>query len=172
MSVAPAVPAPSVPTPAVSTPAAIAIKAVEDPTLQKDRPLRRSTKHVGEEDEILACLPVIIVNIDKVNSGQAQRQLQPEAEDCICHVLASADGQTTLYEASMARYSFIGDLWHNEQRMAPQRKASIFVFPDEEGLEMLRLGAKEGWSEDFFIDNGYGMVSPAPLSTTRWWMGS
>ena len=140
--------------------------------MQKDRPLRRSTKHVGEEDEILACLPVIIVNIDKVNSGQAQRQLQPEAEDCICHVLASADGQTTLYEASMARYSFIGDLWHNEQRMAPQRKASIFVFPDEEGLEMLRLGAKEGWSEDFFIDNGYGMVSPAPLSTTRWWTGS
>ncbi|KAI0731525.1 hypothetical protein C8Q72DRAFT_883216 [Fomitopsis betulina] len=123
MSVAPAVPAPSVPTPAVSTPAAIAIKAVEDPTLQKDRPLRRSTKHVGEEDEILACLPVIIVNIDKVNSGQAQRQLQPEAED--------SDGASA--------------------------EGSIFVFPDEEGLEMLRLGAKEGWSEDFFIDNGYGM---------------
>ncbi|KAI0726992.1 hypothetical protein C8Q72DRAFT_796238 [Fomitopsis betulina] len=128
-SVAPAVPAPSVPTPAVLTPTAIAIKAVEDPTLQKDRPLQRSTKQVGEQDEILACLPVILVNIDKI----------------------------ILYEASMAQDLFIGDLWHNGQWMAPQRKASILVFPDDEGLETLRLGAKEGWSEDVFIANGYGM---------------
>ena len=152
MSVALAVPAPSVPTP-----------------LQKDRPLRRSTKRVGEEDEILTCLPLILVNIEKVNSGQAQR---PEAEGYIRHVIASADGRIILLEASMAQDSFIGELWHKGQRMAPERKASIMVFPDEEGLETLRLGAKEGWSEDVFIAKGYGMVSPAPLSTTRWWTGS
>ncbi|EPS92555.1 hypothetical protein FOMPIDRAFT_1056759, partial [Fomitopsis schrenkii] len=164
-SVAPAVPAPSVPTPAVSTPAiptpavstpaATATKAVEDPTLQKDRPLRRSTKRVGEEDEILACLPVILVNIAKVNSGQAQRKPRPEGY--LCHVIASTDGRIILHEASMAQDSFIGDLWHKGKWMAPERKASIMVFPDDEGLEMLRLGAKEGWSEDVFIAKGYGM---------------
>ena len=109
------------------------------------------------------------MNIEKVNSGQAQR---PEAEGYIRHVIASADGWIILLEASMAQDSFIGELWHKGQWMAPERKASIMVFPDEEGLETLRLGAKEGWSEDVFIAKGYGMVSPAPLSTTRWWTGS
>ena len=136
--------------------------------MQKDRPLRRSTKRVGEEDEILTCLLLILVNIEKVNSRQAQR---PEAEGYIRHVIASADGRIVLHEAPMAQDSFIGDLWHKTKRMAPERKASIMVFPDAEGLELLRLGAKEGWSEDVFIAKGYGMVSPPPLST-RWWTGS
>ena len=136
--------------------------------MQKDRPLQRSTKQVGEEDEILTCLPLILVNIEKVNSGQAQR---PEAEQYIHHVIASADGRIILLEASMAQDSFIGKLWHKGQWMVPEQKASIMVFPDEEGLETLRLGAKEGWSEDVFIAKGYGMVSPPPLST-RWWTGS
>ena len=169
-SVAPSVPAPSVPTPAVSTPAATATKAGEDPTLQKDRSLRRSTKRVGKEDEILACLPVILVNIAKANSGQAQRAPRPE-EGYLRHVIASTDGRIVLHEASMAQDSFIGDLWHKTKRMAPERKASIMVFPDAEGLELLRLGAKEGWSKDVFIAKGYGMVSLPPLST-RWWTGS
>ena len=152
MSVAPTVPAPTVPAP-----------------LQKDGLLWQSTKQVGEEEEILACLLIILVNIDKVNSGQAQRQ---QVEGYIFHVIASADGQIILLEASMAQDLFIGNLWHKGQWMAPERKASIMVFLDDEGLEMLRLGAKEGWSKDVFIANGYGMVSLAPLSTTHWWTES
>ena len=72
--------------------------------MQKDRSLRRSTKRVGKEDEILACLPVILVNIAKANSGQAQRAPQPE-EGYLRHVIASTDGRIFLHEAPMQELS-------------------------------------------------------------------
>ena len=84
----------------------------------------------------------------------------------------SSDRQIILCEATMAKDLFIGNLWHKGKWMVPEQKASIMVFPDDEGLETLRPGSKEGWSKDVFITKGYGMVSLAPLSTTCWWTGS
>lgn len=114
------------------------------------------TLYPAEEAKVISILPVIVVNLQ--DGAMLDKQTRPRK--CKQTVIATANVDVTLFEAPRSPLAFYGSQWAKDGRfLGPERFASILVFPDIEGLEILRKGVANHWGEDDFIKLGYGMVS-------------
>lgn len=108
------------------------------------------------EAEVISILPVVVVNLQ---DGDVSHEpgLPPQCQE---KIIATANIDVTLYEAPRNPLAFYGSQWAEDGRfLGPERFGTILVFPDVNGLKILRKGMANGWKEAQYIEAGYGMVS-------------
>ena len=111
-----------------------------------------------EEAEVISILPVVVVNLtDGPKLSSSKSGPPPKARRWL---LSYFNTDVEIYVAPREATAFYGSQWAKDGTfLGPQRSATIFVFPDQDGLQVLREGVAKGWGEKEFIAHGYGMVS-------------
>ncbi|EPS95133.1 hypothetical protein FOMPIDRAFT_93734 [Fomitopsis schrenkii] len=106
------------------------------------------------EAEVISILPVVVVNLQ---DGDVSHEpgLLPQCQE---KIIATANIDVTLYKAPRNPLTFHGSQWAEDRRfLGPERFGTILVFPDVNGLKILRKGVANGWKEAQYIEAGYGM---------------